>query len=144
MSFQQLPVCDERDLWVFEAPVGPLDATVNGFLVAIVHEALVGRLLLAGNAHMLNGPWTRVRRVQTAHEYRGIGTVGALTAEVERAARDDCSLDQLHLELRGGVGLERSLEHCGWLEIGRWPQGLRLGHDDFRDEARLHLPLARP
>ena len=144
VGFPQLPVSDEQILPAVEALVRSLDPTLDRLLVASVGNVLAGWLVLAGNPNMLNAHWARVIRVQTSLEHRGIGVGRALMAEVERAARDDCGLDQLHLELRGGMGLERFYENCGWREIGRWPRGLRLGQDDFRDEVLMHLPLARP
>ena len=64
--------------------------------------------------------------MQTALEFRGAGVGRALMHEVERAARDDLRLNHLHLELRGGMGLERFYESCGWWEIGSWPEALCL------------------
>jgi len=61
--------------------------------------------------------------------------------EVERAAREDFRLGHLHLELRGGIGLERFYENCGWREISRWPEALCLGDCELRDEVLMHLPL---
>ena len=98
--------------------------------------------MLAGNAEFLTAHWARVQRVQTAPEHRGTGVGLALMTEVARAARDDYRIDELRLELRGGMGLERFYERCGWREIGRWPAGLRLGDGDYRDEVLMHLPLA--
>ncbi len=60
--------------------------------------------------------------------------------EVARSARDELGLDQLHLELRGSLGLERFYAGC-WQEIGRWPGALRLREDDRRDDVLMLLPL---
>lgn len=62
--------------------------------------------------------------------------------EVTRAATEDLALEQLHLELRTVLGLEGYYESCGWQEIGRWPESLRLPGGD-RDEALMALPLHR-
>lgn len=61
--------------------------------------------------------------------------------EVARSARDELGLDQLHLELRGGLGPERFYAGCGWQEIGRWPGSLRRREDDRRDDVLMLLPL---
>ncbi len=60
--------------------------------------------------------------------------------EVARAAREDFGLEQLHLELRAGLGLEGFYQSLGWQEIGRWPSALRLREGD-RDEVLMFLPL---
>jgi GNAT superfamily N-acetyltransferase len=109
------------------------------------HRALVRRWpagWLVRNADTLTAHWARVLRVQTALGYRGAGVGRALMREVERAARDDLRLNHLHLELRGGMGLERFYESCGWPEIGRWPEALCLDGNELRDdEVLMHLPL---
>ena len=61
--------------------------------------------------------------------------------EVARSARGDLGLDQLHLELRSGQGLEGFYQSCGWREVGRWPGALRLGPGDDRDEVLMLLEL---
>lgn len=63
-----------------------------------------------------------------------------MMAEVASAAREDSGLEQLHLELRSGLGLEAFYESLGWQEIGRWPSALRLREED-RDEVLMFLPL---
>lgn len=144
VGFPRLPVCDGQVLPAVEALVGSLDPAVNRLLVATVDQVLAGWLVLAGNPDTLNAHWARVLRVQTTPERRGARVGRALMAEVERAARDDYGLDQLHLELRGGMGLEGFYKSCGWREIGRWPQSLRLDRNDYRDEVLMHLPLTQP
>jgi hypothetical protein len=62
-------------------------------------------------------------------------------AEVERSARDDLHLKHLHLEVRGGMGLEGFYESCGWREIGRWPKALCVGGEDLLDEVLMHRTL---
>ena len=142
VGFPVLPVTDDQVVAVVDALVGSLDPAVNRLLVATVDQTLAGWLLLTGNTDLLTAHWARVQRVQTAPEHRGTGVGHALMTEVARAARDDYRIDDLHLELRGGMGLETFYESCGWREIGRWPAGLRLVEGDYRDEVLMHLPLA--
>jgi predicted N-acetyltransferase YhbS len=61
--------------------------------------------------------------------------------EVARAARDDLKLEQLHLELRAGLGLEAFYGRFGWEVVGRWPGALRLSEHDNRDEVLMFLAL---
>lgn len=141
VGFPILPVTNEQVLPAVEALIGSLNPTLNRLLLATVDQTLAGWLLLVGNADILTAHWARVLRVQTAPEHRGTGVGRALMNEVERAARDDFRLDHLHLELRGGMGLEPFYEKYGWREIGRWPQALSLGQDELRDEVLMHLYL---
>ncbi len=62
--------------------------------------------------------------------------------EVARAATEEFALEQLHLDLRSGMGLEDFYQSCGWKEIGRWPAALRLPEGD-RDEVLMALILNR-
>lgn len=41
-------------------------------------------------------------------------------------AREELGLEQLHLAVRGGMGLEGFYARLGWREIGRWPGALRM------------------
>jgi GNAT superfamily N-acetyltransferase len=81
--------------------------------------------------------------VQTALQYRRTGVGRALMAEAARAARDDFGLQQLHLELRAGLGLEAFYESCGWEQVGRWPGSLALNEHDHRDAVLMFRSLHR-
>ena len=85
--------------------------------------------------------WARVFRVQTSLAHRSSGVGRALMQEAARAASDDLGLEQLHLELRSGQGLEAFYQSCGWHEIGRCPGALRLSSEDDRDEVLMLLRL---
>lgn len=141
VGFPFLPVGDEHVAPAVEEMVASLDPQLNRLLVATADQALVGWLFLAGNAWRLTAHWARVLRVQTAPAHRATGVGRALMAEVARAARDDFRLEQLHLELRSGMGLERFYESCGWREVGSWPGALRLADDDRRDDVLMFLAL---
>jgi GNAT superfamily N-acetyltransferase len=141
VGFPILPVTDEQVMAAIEALIGSLAPILNRLLLATVDQALATWLVLVGNAVILTAHWAEVLRVQTAPEHRGTGVGHALISEVERAARDDFQLDHLHLELRGGMGLERFSENCGWPEIGRWPEAPCHGEGELRDEVLMHLPL---
>jgi len=141
VGFPFLPVTTEQVRPSIEGLIGSLDLSRNRILVAMVDQRLAGWLVLAGNTDRLTAHWARVLRVQTALEYRSTGVGRALMREVERAAGDDLQLLRLHLEVRAGMGLERFYESCGWCEIGRWPEALCLGGNEFRDEVLMDLPL---
>ena len=141
VGFPFLPVSDQEVLPAVEAMVDILDPRLNRLLVGMVGETLVGWLLLAGNTSRLTAHWATVSRVQTSLAHRGTGVGRALMTEVARAARDDFCLEQLHLQLRDGLGLERFYQGCGWQEIGRWPAALRLHQSDDRAEVLMFLRL---
>lgn len=94
-----------------------------------------------GNTSRLTSHWARVLRVQTALKHRGTGVGRMLMVELGRAARDDLGLEQLHLELRAGLGLEAFYRSLGWRVVGTWPGALRLAENDHRDEVLMLLPL---
>lgn len=54
-------------------------------------------------------------------------------------ARAEMRFEQLHLAVRGGMGLEDFYKRLGWRGIGRWPNALCPATDDTRDEALMIL-----
>lgn len=141
VGFPFLPVDHDEVRRAVDFMVESLNPDLNRLLVATVDGELAGWLLLAGNHSKLTQHWAKVLRVQTALDHRGRGIGHALMDEVARAARDDFGLEQLHLELRGGLGLEEFYRRCGWHIIGRWPAALRLGPGDDRDEILMMRSL---
>ncbi|WP_208641877.1 GNAT family N-acetyltransferase [Arthrobacter oryzae] len=142
VGFPFPPVSDGQVLSSIDAMVRTLDQHVDRILLATVNGELAGWLLLAGNSNELTAHWARVLRVQTALEFRNRGVGRALMEEVARAATEDLALEQLHLKLRSGMGLEGFYQSCGWREIGRWPAALRLPEGD-QDEVLMALALHR-
>ncbi len=143
VGFPFLPVHDEHVRPEVEAMVQSLDPALNRLLIATDGADLAGWLLLAGNASKLTRHWATLLRVQTALQYRRTGVGRALMAEAARAARDDFGLQQLHLELRAGLGLEAFYESCAWEQVGRWPASLALNEHDHRDAVLMFRSLHR-
>lgn len=141
VGFPFLPVPLEEVTEATERLCQSLDADGIQLLVALDGEDLMGWLALEKNRWRLTSHWGRIFRVQTALAYRGLGIGRALMAEAARSARDDFGLEQLHLELRSGQGLEEFYKSCGWREVGRWPAALRLDVGDDRDEVLMLLDL---
>jgi predicted N-acetyltransferase YhbS len=140
VGFPFLPVSDDQVRAALDAVVESLDPQFTRLLVASSAGEVAGWLLLSGNSSPLTAHWARVLRVQTALAHRRAGIGRMLMEEAARSAREDLALDQLHLELRSGLGLEAFYQALGWREIGRWPAALRLPEDD-RDEVLMFLPL---
>ena len=143
VGFPFLPVDEADVVAAVEQLVVSLDPAGRTLLVAVSEEKLIGWLVLERNPSKLTAHWARVLRVQTALGARGSGVGRALMSEVRRAATDDLGLEQLHLEVRSGQGLEAFYKSCGWHEIGRWRGALRLGPEDDRDEVLMVLSLPR-
>lgn len=83
--------------------------------------------------------WGSISCLQTLPACQGQGIGGALMAHARQVARREMGLEQLHLAVRGGTGLERFYARLGWREIGRWPGALRLASGDDRDEILMVL-----
>jgi GNAT superfamily N-acetyltransferase len=141
VGFPFLPVKRERVNTAVTELVDSLDPRGAQLLVAHESGLLLGWLLLTLNASPVVAHWARVSRVQTSLAARASGVGQALMAEVARAAREDHRLEQLHLELRAGQGLEGFYASCGWKEIGRWQGALRLAGGSDRDEVLMLLSL---
>jgi GNAT superfamily N-acetyltransferase len=141
VGFPFPPVDAEQVRPAVDAMVHGLGRGTDRLLAAAVDGRLAGWLLLRTSASELTRHWGRVLRVQTALPHRGRGFGRRLMAEVARSARDDLGLEQLHLELRAGEGLEGFYGSLGWHEVGRWPGALRLSEHDRRDEVLMLLPL---
>lgn len=109
-------------------------------LTAHVNDELAGWLVLKLNRLPLTAHWGAVSRVQTDLHFRRQGLGRALMTEAARASQH-LGLQQLHIAVRGGQGLEDFYAALGWQIIGRWPAALRLGPGDDRDEVLMVLQL---
>jgi GNAT superfamily N-acetyltransferase len=136
-----LPVSDDDVAPVVDEIVAGLEPRLSRLLVATRGTALVGWLLLSGNANPVTAHWGRVSRLQTSVEARGTGVARALMTELHRCARDDLGLDSLRLEVRGGWGLEAFYERFGWQVVGAWPGALQFAQYGRRDEVLMAVDL---
>jgi GNAT superfamily N-acetyltransferase len=121
--------------------VSSLDPLLRRLLIARIGDDLAGWLILSGNNVSLTSHWAFLERVQTGLAFRGSGVGRMLMEEASRAAAEDLGLKSLHIEVRGGAGLEGFYESLGWIEVGRWPGSLRFGVDDYRDNVLMALSL---
>jgi GNAT superfamily N-acetyltransferase len=108
-------------------------------LLARVNGALAGWVSLSRDPSPLIAHWGTVSHLQTGPAYRGRGIGSTLMRRLRDVARDDMNLEQLHLAVRGGMGLEDFYAALGWQVTGRWPRKLRLAPDDTRDEVLMIL-----
>ena len=98
---------------------------------------LAGWVSLHRDPNPLVSHWGTVRHLQTHPRFRRRGIGCALMRRLHTIARAELGLSQLHLAVRGGMGLEEFYERLGWRETGRWPNALRLADGDDRDEVLM-------
>lgn len=117
-----------------------IDAGRTILVVAHDPQGLAGWVSLDLNDHALVAHWATVRRLQTHPRARRRGIGRLLMEELAGIARAE-GLEQLHLAVRGGMGLEDFYRRLGWHVVGAWPRALRLSPDDRRDEVLMMLAL---
>lgn len=96
---------------------------------------------LAHNAHRLMVHWIWAYTVMVHPRHQGKGYGRDLMAAVESAARSLDGIEAIRLTCRGGLGLERFYESCGYKEVGRVPGAIRVADGDDRDDVVMLLPL---
>jgi len=124
---------------VVDTLIRSLDPERSRLVVAMVGGAPAGWVHLHRDPARLVAHWGTVRHLQTHPRFRRRGVGLALMRKLHTVARTEMGLSQLHLAVRGGMGLEAFYARLGWREIGRWPGALRLAKDDDRDEVLMVL-----
>jgi GNAT superfamily N-acetyltransferase len=143
VGFPFPPVSIDDVTPVADALISGLHPERTRLLLALEGEALAGWVALICNPNPFVAHWASVQRLQTHPSYRGRGIGAALMRRLHQVARDELGLEQLHLEARGGMGLEVFYARLGWREIGRWPKALRVAPGDDRDEVLMLFELHR-
>ncbi|BBA99403.1 putative acetyltransferase [Actinacidiphila reveromycinica] len=96
---------------------------------------------LTFNAHRLMTHWIWLYTVMVHPRHQGTGQGRELLAAAERAARGFDGIEAIRLTCRGGLGLERFYASCGYKEVGRVPNAIRVAPGDDRDDVFMLLPL---
>jgi GNAT superfamily N-acetyltransferase len=122
-----------------DALAGRLNPSQSRILLARVGGALAGWVALSRDPSPLIAHWGVVSHLQTQLVRRNAGIGSALMSRLRELARDEMGLEQLHLAVRGGMGLEGFYGRLGWQVTGRWPGKLRFAPDDTRDEILMIL-----
>lgn len=131
------PPVDASDVTpVADQLIGGLEPQRSRLIVAIHDGRLAGWVSLSRDLNPLVAHWGVVRHLQSHPELEGRGIATALMGRLHNVAREEMGLSQLHLAVRGGIGLEAFYERLGWREIGRWPSALRFPSGD-RDEVMM-------
>jgi GNAT superfamily N-acetyltransferase len=139
VGFPFIPVSVEQVTPAVDALAASLDPWLSRVLLARVGGALAGWVSLSRAASPLIGHWGTVSHLQAQLAHRNQGVGSALMSRLRQVARDEMGLEQLHLAVRGGMGLEGYYARLGWEVTGRWPGKLRLGPADTRDEVLMIL-----
>jgi len=119
--------------------IAGLDPQRSRLLLALADGVLAGWLNIQRELSPLMAHWGNVNRLQTHPAFQGQGIGTTLMTEARRVAREEMGLEQLHLALRGGTGLERFYGRLGWRVVGSWPGALRIAPGDDRDEILMIL-----
>ncbi|MEF9905613.1 GNAT family N-acetyltransferase [Streptomyces sp. P9-A2] len=93
------------------------------------------------NTHRLMTHWIWLYTVMVHPRHQGKGYGRDLLAAAEQAARTLPGIEAIRLTCRGGLGLERFYGSCGYKEVGRIPDAIRVAPGDDRDDIVLLLSL---
>ncbi|MEU2415780.1 N-acetyltransferase family protein [[Kitasatospora] papulosa] len=96
---------------------------------------------LTHNTHRLMRHWIGVYTVMVHPRHQGKGFGRELMAAVAGAARGLDGIGAVRLTCRGGTGADRFYASCGYKEVGRVPDAIRVAEDDYRDDVIMLLPL---
>ncbi|MFF0204172.1 GNAT family N-acetyltransferase [Streptomyces sp. NPDC005017] len=94
------------------------------------------------NSHPLMKHWVWLYTVMVHPRHQGRGHGRDLLAAAENAVRTMDGVEAVRLTCRGGLGLERFYASCGYKEVGRVPDAIRVAPGDDRDDVIMLLPLA--
>ena len=119
--------------------IAGLDPQRSRLLLALADGVLAGWLNIQRELSPLVAHWGTVNRLQTHPAFQGQGIGSTLMTRARHVAREEMGLEQLHLALRGGTGLERFYRRLGWQVVGSWPGALRIAPGDDRDEILMVL-----
>jgi GNAT superfamily N-acetyltransferase len=96
---------------------------------------------LTFNTHRLMKHWLWLYTVMVHPRHQGKGYGRDLLAAAADAARTLDGIEAIRLTCRGGIGLERFYGSCGYKEVGRIPDAIRVAPGDDRDDGIMLLPL---
>jgi acetyltransferase len=113
--------------------VGAAASGAHHLLRAQLNGRLVGCLTLTPGRNGVDCHSGLISRVMVCprHQRCGLGTT-LLTEAAAHARR--LGMEQLLLSLRDGEGLSAFYCRRGWVEVGRWPDGIEIAAGERRDE----------
>ncbi|MFJ2936491.1 GNAT family N-acetyltransferase [Streptomyces sp. NPDC087219] len=96
------------------------------------------------NTHPLMKHWVWLYTVMVDPRHQGRGYGRDLMAAVEHTARTAEGFEDIEavrLACRGGTGVDGFYAKCGYKEVGRVPDAIRVAPGDDRDDIIMLLPL---
>ncbi|UED85670.1 GNAT family N-acetyltransferase [Streptomyces profundus] len=122
--------------------VGMAEGTTRLLIGVTDRGTPVATAFLRRNSHRLMGHWLWLSTVMVHPDWQGRGAGRELMAAAASAARAiDPDVMGIRLTCRSGLGLEAFYASCGYQEVGRVPDAIRVGENDYRDDVTLWLPL---
>lgn len=103
--------------------------------------AVAATAFLTHNSHRLMRHWIGLYTVMVHPRHQGHGHGRDLMAAVAEGARAIDGIEAVRLTCRGGLGLEHFYAACGYKEVGRVPDAIRVAPGDDRDDITMLLPL---
>lgn len=103
--------------------------------------AVAATAFLALNTHRLMRHWLWLYTVMVHPRHQGKGYGRDLMDAAADAARSIDGIEAIRLTCRGGLGLDRFYEACGYKEVGRVPDAIRVAPGDDRDDITMLLSL---
>ncbi|MFE4327939.1 GNAT family N-acetyltransferase [Streptomyces sp. NPDC056831] len=104
--------------------------------------AVAATAFLAFNTHRLMAHWLWLYTVMVHPRHQGKGYGRELMDAAAEAARGMEGVEAIRLTCRGGTGADRFYTSCGYKEVGRVPDAIRVADGDDRDDIIMLLPLA--
>ncbi|MFI6695331.1 GNAT family N-acetyltransferase [Streptomyces sp. NPDC050433] len=103
--------------------------------------AVAATAFLTFNTHALMRHWLWLYTVMVHPRHQGKGYGRDLMYAAADAARGIDGIEAIRLTCRGGTGVDRFYESCGYKEVGRVPDAIRVAPGDDRDDIMMLLPL---
>ncbi|MFE7352334.1 GNAT family N-acetyltransferase [Streptomyces sp. NPDC057543] len=103
--------------------------------------AVAATAFLALNTHRLMAHWLWLYTVMVHPRHQGKGYGRDLMGAAADAARGIGGIEAIRLTCRGGIGVDRFYTSCGYKEVGRVPDAIRVSEGDDRDDIIMLLPL---
>uniref|UniRef100_A0AAU3GXQ5 GNAT family N-acetyltransferase n=1 Tax=Streptomyces sp. NBC_01401 TaxID=2903854 RepID=A0AAU3GXQ5_9ACTN len=105
--------------------------------------AVAATAFLTHNTHRLMRHWIGAYTVMVHPRHQGKGYGRSLMAATADAALEIEGIEAIRLTCRGGTGADRFYASCGYKEVGRVPNAIRVADGDDRDDVIMLLPLYR-
>ncbi|GAA1152746.1 GNAT family N-acetyltransferase [Streptomyces hebeiensis] len=103
--------------------------------------AVAATAFFALNTHRLMRHWLWLYTVMVHPRHQGKGYGRDLMAAAAGAAAGFEGIEAIRLTCRGGTGVDRFYASCGYKEVGRVPDAIRVAPGDDRDDIMMLLPL---